>query len=138
MKVSTCPEFWKDFKKLKTPLAKFEDSVLSEQLMNDYDKLQCSKLTTAITDFILNSVSEKRLDLEAIKNGKQPFLQNGWTIYKLKFAIDNRGKSGGLRIVFCKNHDYLLLVLIKHKKNCTNEPKLQSEFISRIKQYICL
>ncbi|TSC94195.1 MAG: hypothetical protein CEN91_16 [Candidatus Berkelbacteria bacterium Licking1014_85] len=136
MLVSVCPQFWKDLKKIKSPLASFNLPIDETGLLNDYDKLQSTKLTTSITDLILNVLNLKIIDQHSDKYSKQQFLQHGWEIRKMRFAIDNRGKSGGLRIVFCVSDNCILLVLIKHKKNCENEKELEKEIMLRIKNYI--
>lgn len=138
MRVSVCPQFWKDLKKIKSPLASFNLTREDFDSCNDYDRLQLTQLTTSITDLIINAINDRLIEHHSDKYGRQPFLQKGWEIRKMRFAIDNAGKRGGLRIIFCINNDCILLVLIKHKKDCSNENILANDIFSRIKTYISI
>lgn len=136
MLVNVCPQFWKDLRKIKSPLASFILSSEDPDSLNDYDKLQLCQLSASVTDLITNAINDKLIDFHSKKYDRQPFIQNGWEIRKMRFAIDNTGKSGGLRIIFCIGGDCILLVLIKHKRECANENNLEKDILSRIKDYI--
>jgi len=136
MIVNVCPQFWKDLKKIKSPLASFNLPTEDTEFVNDYDRLQFSQLTTTVTDFIINAIADNLIEHHTDKYKRQPFLQNGWEIRKMRYAIDNTGKRGGLRIVFCIGDDCILLVLIKNKKDCENENELEKDILTRIKTYI--
>lgn len=136
MLVSVCPQFWRDLKKIKSPLASFNLSSGGNESLSDYDRLQLSQLTTSITDLIINAINSNLIEHHSDKYGRQPFLQDGWEIRKMRFAIDNTGKSGGLRVIFCIGDDCVLLVLIKHKRDCANENELERDILARIKTYI--
>ncbi len=136
MTVNVCPQFWKDLKKIKSPLASFNLPTEDTESVNDYDRLQSSQLTTSITDFIINAITDNLIEHHSDKYKRQPFLQNGWEIRKMRFALDNTGKKGGLRIVFCISDDCILLVLIKNKKDCENENEFERNILTRIKTYI--
>lgn len=135
MLVDVCPQFWRDLKKIKSPLATFNLSPDNDSL-NDYDRLQLSRLTASITDLIINALKLSLIEFHSDKYDRQPFLQDGWEIRKMRFAIDNTGKRGGLRVVFCISNNGVLLVLIKHKRDCANENELQKDILTRIKTYI--
>ena len=136
MRVNACHQFWKDLKKIKSPLASFDLPIEEASSLDDYNKLQSTKLTNSIGNTVINAIDSRILEQHAVKYGRQPFIQSGWEIWKLRFAIDNKGKSGGLRIIFCIGDDCLLFVLIRHKKDCIPETQLEREMVSRIKEYI--
>jgi hypothetical protein len=48
----------------------------------------------------------------------------------MRFATDNSGKLGGLRIIFCMDTqcENILLVLVMRKNDCADERNLQRDF----------
>jgi hypothetical protein len=141
--VSVCPEFWADLKSLrkktKSPLLKsFYDTDDFESL-EDEEKLESIKLLKAIKTYAknilsINSLEEFRNDFR--KYDRQPYLSQGWIIYKLRYAFDGKGKSGGLRIILCTNGNSILFVYISRKMDCADENQLEKAFMGRIQQFI--
>ena len=132
--VNVCLNFWKDVKKSHCPefgydLAKEEFSEL-----DDLSKIEAIPILQSIVNLIQNDKLEQHSD----KYGKQPFLQQGWIIRKMRWAVGNKGKREGLRVLFCLNENEILMVLIALKKDCAKEEDLEKEIMSRIKDYICV
>jgi hypothetical protein len=90
----------------------------------------------SIKNLIINSASENILHAHATIYDRQPFLNIGWTIYKMRWAIDNKGKSSGLRIIFCLNEGHMIFSYVATKNECADERLLESEFLQRIKEYL--
>jgi hypothetical protein len=135
-----CPNFWKEvdflLKKTKNRLLvpEFE---LSED-SNSLDRIEATPILKVITTFILQTSGTQ--NDQATKVDKQPFLDKGWVIYKLRYAFDRNGKSSGLRIIFCKSEtsSNILLVYMNLKAYCTDEKDLEKESIERISEYLSL
>jgi hypothetical protein len=142
MQISVCPEFWKDVKFLKRKLkiAELESTLDAHifQSADDEEKVESVLLIQLITNIINNAVNDDVLDAHADKHNKQPFLNDGWTVYKMRYATGREGKSGGLRIIFCidNNEDNVLLVFIARKADCSDEAKLIRKFKKRIGAFI--
>lgn len=138
LQLNTTPDFWKDIKQLHKHTKNkefkpiFDDGEFDD--LDDEGKLDCVPLVKSIKNYVLNSIT--MLDGISDKYGRQPFLTNGWTIRKLRYAIDNQGKSKGLRIIFCISETNILFVYANIKKFCADERKLEIEFMSRIKNYL--
>jgi len=141
LQLNTTPDFWKDIKFLQKHTKKkelkpyFNDGEFNN--LDDAGKISCIPYINAIKNYIENSLTN--LDGISDKYDRQPFLTYGWTIRKLRYAIDsNQGKSKGARLIFCINSNNLLFVYINIKKFCADERKLENEFMTRIKNYILL
>ena len=135
-----CPNFWKEvdflLKKTKNRLLVPEFELLEDS--NSLSRVEATPILKAITTFI-SQTSGTQND-QATKVDKQPFLDKGWVIYKLRYAFDRNGKSSGLRIIFCKSESTsnLLLVYMNLKIYCTDERELEEESIGRISEYLAL
>lgn len=135
-----CPNFWKEvdflLKKTKNRLLvpEFE---LSED-SNSLNRIEATPILKVIITFILQTSGTQ--NDPATKVDKQPFLDKGWVIYKLRYAFDRNGKSSGLRIIFCKSEtpSNILLVYMNLKVYCTDERELEEESIGRISEYLAL
>ena len=70
----------------------------------------------------------------------QPFLEHGWTVYKMRYGIDNTGKREGLRIIVCVDagKKNLLMIQMCKKANCPDEGDLRVEINHRIATYLAL
>ncbi len=135
-----CPNFWKEvdflFKKTKNRLLIPEFELPEDS--NSPSRIEATPILKAITTFILQTSGTQ--NDQATKVDKQPFLDKGWVIYKLRYAFDRNGKSSGLRIIFCKSeiNSNLLLVYMNLKAHCANERELEEESIRRISEYLSL
>lgn len=138
LQFSTCPDFWKDIKFLYKHTKKkelkpiFEDETFSD--LDDESKIDCIPYIKSIKYYILNSYP----NLDGISDiyQKQPFLAKGWQIRKLRYAIDNRGKSHGIRLIFCINQEFVIFTYINLKNYCTNERELEATFMQRLVNYL--
>lgn len=142
LSINACPEFWKDVKELRKKLSPqlVECAVDSDAFHEADDAVKTASIPVVdkITNFIINSHDEGLIESQTIKNGTQPFLAQGWTLRKLRYAVDNKGKSGGLRVMFCLDGNALVLIYVAKKKDGENEVAVQKETISRFKGYISL
>lgn len=142
IKISSCPEFWKDIKHLfKVFKSQQYCPTVEEETFKQLDthaKVEAIPTARVIATAIVNAAKGRLLDSIADKYDVQPFLTEGWEIRKMRFAIDNKGKQGGLRIIFCldQNLENLILVLIKRKADCANEKELRKDFLKRISQFL--
>lgn len=140
--INVCPAFWKDIKQLqkkhkdKSLKFGFDEEILSG--LSDEEKLKNIPYIGAIVNTIQNSFIENKLDSNSDKYDRQPFIQSGWEIRKMRYAIDNRGQSNGTRTIFCVNSRIILIVCIKLKSDCANERNFEGEFMPRIKEYLGL
>jgi len=133
---NVCPEFWKDIKFLrkKTKNRNLLSDLDDFENHPDENKIASIPIIKAIAIYI-EQTSETVNDTSDPYD-RQPFLGIGWKIYKLKYAFDKRGKSKGLRIIFCKKGEGFLLVYINQKCYCSDERSLEKEFLRRIKTYL--
>lgn len=124
LNINVCPLYWKDIKEIRKITKRKElRSSLDEDETSDVLRLKSIPYSEAILNTILNCFPDY-LDNVSDKYDRQPLLQQGWIIRKMRYAIDNRGKSNGTRTIL-KNH-------------CTDERKFEEEFMGRIKEYLCL
>ena len=133
------PKVWKDWKVISkhhkaTEFQLFLPQNLEE--ISDEIKIDSIPQLKAVKNSIINSSKNLQLDYISTPYDRQPFLSKGWKIYKMRWGIDNKGKSNGLRIIFCSNGENILLVFIASKNDCAVETKLEKEFLSRIQDYI--
>ena len=136
--ISTHPQFWKDWKIVKkhfksTP---FKPTLSDVNDYNDEERLDLTPHLKAIKNTVLNAMVEGIIDSIAPKYDRQPFLSSGWVIRKMRHAIDNRGKSSGLRIIFCISQNNLLFIFVATKNDCADERKLEKVFMKRINEYV--
>jgi len=138
--ISVLPGFWKDWKQVcKKHKGKEFSSLYSPdelQMLSDEVKIESIGILNALKNNIINSIEENCLDGQSSPYDRQPFLYQGWTIRKKRWATDTSGKSGGLRIIFCMNEPHLLFVFIATKGDCVDERKLEKVFMQRIKEYL--
>lgn len=135
--IDTCPKFWNDIKSLKkkTHNKNLESNFIEQEPSSDGEIINSIPLLKAITNYIVQT-NNTPIDTLSNKYARQPFLSNGWTIFKMRYAFDNRGQSNGLRIIYCRFENNFLLVYINLKCYCTNERNLEKEFMKRIKLYL--
>ncbi len=129
--------FWKDVKELRKIYKKnFLESSCPE---NDLFGVDDGKVIKSIDYFnsINTYLSINKLEDVSDKLGRQPFLDKGWIIHKVRWGIDNTGKRGGVRIIFAVNSGNLIYLAVKPKKHIENhENEFQEESISRLREYI--
>ena len=125
--------FWDDldflYKKTKSKL--LLPNFSTENHPDDYERLANIPLLKAITTYVIQT-EDKLSD----KLGRQPFLDKGWVTYKIRYAFDGKGKSGGLRVIYCRTNGKLLMVYINLKTYCADERELEKEVISRITDFL--
>jgi len=133
------PKVWKDWKIIaKHHKAKEFQIFLPDDHsgITDEIKIDSTPQLKAIRNSITNATASLQLESIANPYDRQPFLSLGWKVYKMRWGIDNKGKSSGLRIIFCTNKENILLIFIATKNDCATETKLEKEFLSRIKTYL--
>ena len=138
--INVHPQFWKDWKIVKkrfksTP---FKPILSDVNNYNDEEKLELTPHLKVIKNTVLNAMTEGIIDLIAPKYDRQPFLSSGWVIRKMRYAVDNRGKSNGLRIIFCISEKDILFAFVATKNDCDDERKLEKVFLKRINEYISI
>ena len=136
--VNVCPNFWKDIKRTRSQSLKVADPNELFSSLDDLKKIESIPVVQNIVSLILNSLDSNILDGQSDKYFKQPFLHDGWVIRKLRWAIDNRGKRNGLRVIFAINECEILMILIATKNDCDDEKKLEKEIMLRIRNYLCI
>lgn len=136
--VNVCPKFWKDIKKSACP--EFDCGFPREDFvaLDDIAKIESIPILLSIVTLIQNAIKDNIIEQHSVKYGKQPFLQLGWTLRKMRWAVGNKGKREGLRVLFCVSSNEILMVLIAIKKDCAKEEDLEKEVMRRIKEYICI
>jgi hypothetical protein len=140
LKISVLPHFWKDWKKVckKHKSKEYRTTYSNEEFSSCSDevKVESIAILNAIKNSIINSIEENCLDGQSPQYDRQPFLSQNWEIRKKRWAIDNSGKSNGMRFIFCLNGNHLLFAYIATKADCADESKLEKEFMGRIKDYL--
>ncbi|MFH1280587.1 MAG: hypothetical protein ABII08_03165, partial [Candidatus Beckwithbacteria bacterium] len=126
---------WKAVKK-RNKSAPFKELLSDINGYSDEERLDLTPHLKAIKNIIVNALIEGVIDNKAPKYDRQPFLTTGWDVRKMRHAINNKGKSNGLRIIFCVNEKHILFVLIATKNDCADERKLEKVFLQRIIEYI--
>ena len=135
-----CPQFWSDIKETRkgaSQKALFETSLSEEQFISSdiESKLDSIVILRAISTLIQNTFDEP--EQAANQLDRQPFIEHGFTIYKLRYAADGKGKSAGLRIMYCLGKDRTIIFLcIKFKNAVEDEAKFESETIWRMKEFL--
>jgi hypothetical protein len=142
LKVSVLSKFWRDWKDIckKHRGSEFESwySPADFSQLDDDSRLESIPVLKSIKNMITNVVCDGLITAHANLYDRQPFLTLGWTIYKMRWAIDNKGKSSGLRIIFCLNGNQILFSFVATKNKCADEKQLESEFLHRIKEYLSI
>lgn len=139
--IKVCPDFWKDVKKIhgkcsSKELVEPKTSSGEEEYLSDGDKISSYDLLDAITTFIQSGLPANFSQIGAEHYHKQPFLQQGFQIKKMRYAFDGRGQSSGLRILFACSDTYLVLALISFKEDCKDERALETKLLGRLKDYL--
>lgn len=138
LEFNSIPNFWKDLKGLKSSHIKgLTPNFELDEEPDDYTRLKNYELLEGICNYIGNNYRNQ------IKNhvafDRQPFIASAEIeIWKVDVAIDRKGTSGGLRIVYCLRKSNIYMVYMNKKSECSNEPKLQAEVFRRIKEYFGL
>lgn len=140
LSVNAHPHFWKDVKEIhkKHKGAQFISTFGTDEFeeFGDAEKMDSIPICQSLKNVVVNSIEDGLIDQKSNKYDRQPFLVNGWVIRKMRFAIDNTGKRGGLRVIFCVNGNSLLFVYIATKNQCDDERQLESTFLKRIREYL--
>ncbi|MCK4386907.1 MAG: hypothetical protein KAV41_02385 [Candidatus Pacebacteria bacterium] len=134
--IFACVDFWKDIKKLNIKSSFLECNISREE----FKKLSTSEKIFAVPILrqISNAIKNKFRALNEIpnnnRNGQQPFLSSDWILWKMRWAVDNRGARYGLRIIYSVNGSHIVFSTIKHKKEIAKKETLfQQEAIERFK-----
>lgn len=131
MQFLAAPKIFKDFKFLhkKLKLNIFECFSDSEHDLDGY------KIGQVLKNIIINS-----LEIEGFSDAldRQKLISKGWKIFKFRFAVDNEGKSKGLRVFYAKKleEDILILLYVNKKRYCPDNNELEEEVYSRLSDYI--
>lgn len=135
--VNVHPQFWRDWKTIKKRFkaSPFQPIVDDVDSYNDEERFDLTPHLKAIKNTVVNSLNDTLIDSVAPKYKRQPFLASGWVIRKMRYAVDNRGKSSGLRIIVCVNNLNLLFIFVATKNDCADERKLEKTFLKRIREY---
>lgn len=139
--VNVCPRFWRDIKELykHTKLRYLQTSLNLDQFTGSDDEVKLSSIpyTQAILNTVINKLPD-HLDDISDQYDRQHLLQQGWVIRKMRYALNNKGKSDGVRIIFCSNSTHVIFIYINQKSLCADERRLEAEFMSRINEYLNL
>lgn len=138
--VNACSHFWDDVKNLrKKHKARELKSILPEEEVNlsDEARIAAIPLLKAFVTYTLTLCAEGKYDVFD-KFDTQPYLGLGWTMHKIRYGFMGRGKSAGLRMVFCENNDRFIFVYINTKPESDDEVALEKEVRRRIDYYLDL
>ncbi len=136
-----CNEFWKDVRKLrKTVRPDFLECGIPEEecdKLSCAEKMDCVPLLRQISTAFKNKIDNLQDIPNNNKNARhQPFLQIDFIVWKLRWAVDNRGAAFGLRIMYCVKEKHIVLANIKHKKEVKDdENAFQLETMERLKLF---
>jgi hypothetical protein len=136
-----CSEFWKDIKKLgKQIKPTFLECPFSEEefeKLSCQEKMDCVPLLRQISTTIKNKIDALNEIPNNDKNAHhQPFLSNGFIIWKMRWGVDKFGPIYGLRMMYCVNGKNVVFANIKHKKEVKdNEGDFQAETLERLKYF---
>mgnify|MGYP001612549540 CR=1 FL=1 len=140
LSVNTHPAFWKDWKDVQKhhKTLEFQSIYTPDEFSaaNDDSKMESIIHLRSIKNIVINATNDGLIEEKARKYDRQPFLQVGWTIRKMRLGIDDKGQSHGLRIIFCLNDEYLLFVFVATKNRCDDERKMEKVFLQRISEYV--
>lgn len=137
--VLVCPEYRKDIKALKK---KFKRPELSPPIIENHNGYSDSQyfliipLNIAIYNFISELCNSNNYDMFDLWD-KQPYLDKGWRIYKLRYGFAGKGKSNGLRIMFLEHKEKkeLLFVFVNIKSQIDIEYKFRKQILIRLGDY---
>jgi len=135
-----CSEFWDDIKTARKGAYQkkiFESSLNAEKFasVDIESKIDSIEILRAISTFIQNTSNEPEKYSELLD--RQPFIENGFIIYKLRYAADGKGKSQGLRVIFCLTKEpVIVFVGLKFKNAVEDEQKFEAEILWRIKKFL--
>ncbi len=137
--VNVCPRFWRDIKDLykHTKFRYLQTTLNLEQFESSDDEIKLNSIpyVHAISNTIINKLPDN-LDDISDQYDRQHLLHHGWVIRKMRYALNNKGKSDGVRIIFCVNSIHIIYVYINQKNLCADERKMEAEFMSRINSYL--
>jgi len=135
------PTFWRDWKSITKNHhgSEFSSSysLVDLKSLPAETRLESFPLLAAIKQTIINLIVDGNIDGQAPPYDRQhsQLYADGWTIRKMRWAINQRGKSSGLRVIFIQNKTSLIFIFIATKNTCANERNLESTFMPRIKEY---
>jgi hypothetical protein len=132
-----CPEIWKDIKRLQKKVKRpeiFPDGTVSPE--DEIAYFLSHPYLKAIVTTLQNKLSVGELQQIADKYARQPYLSNGWVIWKYRYAIDKRGKSNGTRTIFLVQESSMLISFIYLKNDGDDERAVEAEFKSRVENYL--
>lgn len=138
----SCDEFWKDYKIIAKGLAKHHTQCAFSP--DEFKELQTVGKIKAVPllQQIMIAIENKINKLDSLPgnsgNDRQPFLDKGWKIWKLRWAVNNQGKSGGLRIMFATQDGGNVCFIFMDIKGSYKEADLQSETFARMKAFLAL
>ncbi len=143
IKINVCPKFLtKDIKSLRKDLKYKMFFALEDISSMDYNsQIDSIPFAQAVKNTIFNTLQCGTIPPGTDLCDRQPLLIHGWRIYKMRYAIDKKGKRDGARIIFCvndldSNNVQLLLVFVATKSQSANQRELENEYLSRIKEFI--
>lgn len=135
-----CSRFWKDVDELRKNASKkslFETSLTQEQFTSSdiEEKLDSIQILRAIYIYIQNTIDEPKKAANLLD--RQPFLDRGYSIYKMRYAADGKGQSSGLRIIYAVGkNSTIVLICIKFKNSVENESSFEKEILCRMKDFL--
>ena len=137
-------KFWKDIKELqKKNIKVLQTDYPADQFLelSEGDRIESIPVLNAVKNTIENTILDNvGLDAISDKIDQQPFIKDCWILRKMRYAIDNTGKSGGLRLIFAVNDNgegcEIIFVMVGRKKDVAKEQEFRQEFFGRFKQYL--
>jgi hypothetical protein len=132
--VFVCDDFFSDIKALgkRNPRACTAREEIRQEML-PAEALSCIPLTEGILNVILDPESN-----HGVVFGKQPFLTQKLKLFKLRYAIDNLGKSKGIRIIYALNEKDLIFIHAYSKRPTPDERKVEGEIVHRLKIFLKL
>ena len=142
--VEACPAFWGDWKDITKHHrgTQFDTSFSPEDLktLAAEARIDSYPLLSAVKQTVLSSIQQGNVDSQAVPYDRQipQLLAAGWVIRKMRWAISNKGKSHGLRVIFLQNREFIIFVFVATKNTCSDERRLEATFLPRIREYFDL
>ena len=131
MQFLVAPKVFKDFKFLhkKLKLDIFECFSDNEHDIDGY------KIGQILRNIVINSLI---IEGFSIPLDLQKLIIKGWQVLKFRFAVDNEGKSKGLRVFYEKKReeDVLIVLYVNKKRYCPDNEELEKEVFSRLSDYV--
>jgi hypothetical protein len=136
----TCADFWKDLKRLgnhvKPSLIDIELTQEEYERLSTAERIDAVPLLRQISNTIKNKIGTLNEVPNNDRNGQQPFLASNWILWKMRWGVDNRGPSYGLRIMYSVNGKHIVFAAIKHKKEVKDDEKgFQDEVVERLRVF---